>query len=127
MKGILCLMKRKILNGNAFTLGEEHRGWILGHFMSEGQEQHPELTTDKFEVRFSKHTKGDRREGDLAPDGFTVTILLHGRFIQRFPDENREVIQEKEGDFVYYGPRVKHNWEALEDSVMITFRSPSKK
>ena len=84
----------------------------------------PELKSDCVEVKWSHHPKGDKKiEPKADKECFSVTILVRGRFKQIFPTEKKEIIQEKEGDVVYFAPGVMHSWEALEDSLMITIRT----
>ena len=113
-------MAQKIFSGNAKGIGEDHGQWIIGDFMKE----QPELISNCVEVKWSKHKKGERKpEAQVDKKRFTVTILVYGRFKQIFPNDDTEIIQENEGDLVYFAPEIKHKWEALEDSLMVTIRS----
>ncbi len=50
-------------------------------------------------------------------------MLISGRFRMRFP--RREVLLERQGDYVVRGRGVDHSWHADEESVVLTVRWPS--
>ena len=55
----------------------------------------------------------------------TISILIKGKFLLIFPEENKEIVLEKQGDFVFWDSKVYHGSEALEDSTVLTIRWPS--
>jgi len=70
------------------------------------------------------HPAGDERADWTTGETRTsFMVLISGRFIQRLPDRQVELI--KPGDYVSWGPGVVHAWRAIEDSVLLTVRWPS--
>lgn len=113
---------QQIHSGNAFDDGANNRHWFVGHFDGLPQEI---LYDDDVELKFSRHVAGERRDSRPArEDGKTVALLISGREVLTFPDQQIEL--SKLGDYVIWGPGVPHSWEALEDSVMLAVRWPSK-
>lgn len=112
----------KIVTGNFEELAPEHRGWVWGHFMDPNTVMHSNV----FEIKWAKHKKGETKEmigtNQVAK---TLQILIYGKFKLIFTEENREVISEKIGDFVYFEPNNSRTWEALEDSLLISIHWPS--
>ncbi len=53
----------------------------------------------------------------------TIHILISGHFRVQLPDE--DVTLTEQGDYVMWGSGVDHNYEALEDSVVLVVRWPS--
>jgi hypothetical protein len=108
--------------GNAVDVGRDTRGWFLGHFMRGAGSA---LRTDDVELKWYVHPKGEMRDS-WAP-GIpvkTLNLLVRGSFVLVFPD--REVALEKEGDFVLFGPGVAHSYRAVEESLVLTVRWPSR-
>jgi hypothetical protein len=118
----------KIVSGNLDTEVSSHpetKGWFVGSFM----DKYPDFKSDEVELKWAKHAKGDIKPGLLA-DSTTKTfvILIGGTFVVRFPDINTESLLSKQGDFVFYDASYKrHEAEALEDSLLLVVRWPSKK
>jgi hypothetical protein len=112
---------RRPVTGNAADAAKNTRGWFLGHFMP--GDDNP-LRNNDVEVKWFLHPKGDTRpEWSPASDVRTLNILIRGRFVLVFPDH--EVLLEKEGDFVLFGPDVAHSYRSEDESVMLTVRWPS--
>jgi cupin superfamily acireductone dioxygenase involved in methionine salvage len=112
-----------ISTGNAAQDGI--RGWFIGQFIPpSGGLAHQ----DELEIKWQQHRKGERRERFAhSPKATTISILVNGSLLTRFrlPDETREVILNRPGDYIAYGPGLDHSWEALEESLVITVRFPS--
>lgn len=100
-------------------------GWVIGHFLSDNDF----FKSDDFEVKWAVHTKGEIKDGVIAASvAKTIVILINGRFKLSFPNENKEVILSKQGDFVSYDAHeVLHSGEAMEDSTVLVIRWPSKR
>ena len=109
------------VTGNAAAAGKNTRGWFLGHFMP--GDDNP-LRSDDVEVKWFLHAKGETRP-DWSPASSvrTLNILIRGRFVLVFPDH--DVLLEKEGDFVLFGPGVAHSYRSEDESLMLTVRWPS--
>lgn len=112
---------RKIFQGNVEELGKETKGWFFGHFMKEGTP----FKTDDFEVKWGKQQKGDMDKVAASnKTAKTLAVLVRGEFLFRFP--GKEILLEKEGDFVFYDAGVAHAWEVPEDCLLLSIRWPSK-
>ena len=114
-------MKPRITSGNSVAASKDTRGWFLGHFMP--GDDNP-LRTSHLELKWFTHAKGETRV-EWAPGNpvKTLNILMRGRFVLVFPD--REVVLEKEGDFVLFGPDVAHSFRSEEESLVLTVRWPA--
>lgn len=109
-----------IETGNAADLGAARGGWMLGHFMPTDSP----LRSDDVEVKWANHRAGDRR-GQWAPlsSASTLSILVRGRFVVEFRE--REVVLEREGDFVFWDGAEPHSWRCEADCTIVTVRWPS--
>jgi len=108
-------------HGNAAEDGRETRGWLLGHFIDPSQGVR---STKDVEVKWGAHPAGDKRPEWTADDQRTTMLLLvEGNF--RLDLTEGSVTLAKQGDYVVWGPGINHTWEAIADSVVITFRWPS--
>ncbi|MBI4145951.1 signal peptidase I [Candidatus Woesearchaeota archaeon] len=97
-----------------------HRGWFIGHFLNDP------FKTDAVEVKWGVHKKGELRPQVAAnKTAKTVSVLVKGKFVFRFPVEKKEVVLEQPGEYVFWNNGVYHTFEALEDSVVVTVRWPS--
>ena len=106
--------------GNAATDGADRRGWLVGHFLPEGDLR----KSDDVEVKWGVHRGGEERAGRMdAEHRTTVVLLVRGRF--RVDLDPGPVVLEQPGDYVMWGPGVGHSWRAEEDSVVLTVRWPS--
>ncbi|MBN1262855.1 MAG: hypothetical protein JW991_00700 [Candidatus Pacebacteria bacterium] len=117
---------KKIITGNLSLEAPNHRGWVVGHFM----EKETGLQTGNVEVKWAEHKKGEiaeRLEAGKRERTKTLTFLVRGKYVFFFPDLDREVILDKEGDFVFYGANLGYVRRAEEDSLVVVLRWPSIK
>lgn len=106
--------------GNATVDAAADRGWLLGHFKPLGDLRH----SDDVEIKWGVHPPGDRRRRWATGEKRTaLLVLISGRFRMEFPDG--DVLLEKQGDYVVWGPGVDHSWRAEADSIVLTVRWPS--
>ncbi len=106
--------------GNAVRDGEDHRGWIIGHFLRDEDAR----KSEGVEIKWGVHTSGEERaswQGDESRT--TVVLLVKGRF--RVDLSVDTFVLEQEGDYAMWGPGIGHSWQAEEDSVVVTVRWPS--
>ena len=110
-----------VMWGNAANASQETRGWFMGHFMP--GEANP-LRTEDVELKWFTHAKGETRH-EWAPGNpvRTLNILINGRFVLLFPEQ--EVELKNQGDFVLFGPDVPHSYRSEEESLVLTVRWPS--
>jgi quercetin dioxygenase-like cupin family protein len=107
--------------GNAAEASRDTRGWFLGHFVSGADNP---LRSEAVELKWFVHAEGEQRPEWSPPSPVrTLNVLIRGRFVLHFPDQ--EVALEREGDFVLFGPGVAHSYRSLEDSLVLTVRWPS--
>lgn len=106
--------------GNAAVDSKDHRGWLVGHFLGEGDLRR----TEDVEIKWGVHPRGERRT-EWHGDEYRTTVLLlvKGKFRITLSVDSRTL--EHEGDYAMWGPGIGHSWEAEEDSVVITIRWPS--
>lgn len=100
-----------------------HHGWPLGYFKPDGDLRR----TGAFEVKWGRHRAGESRsEWVRGDDRLTVMVLISGRFGLTFErgSDAQQVVLEKPGAYVVW-EGVDHTWQALEDTVIVTVRSPS--
>jgi hypothetical protein len=109
------------VSGNVVEASQGTRGWFLGHFMPGAANP---LRSEALELKWYTHAKGETRS-EWAPGNpvKTLNILVRGRFVLLFPDQ--EVRLEKEGDFVLFGPDMPHSFRCEEESLVVTVRWPS--
>lgn len=107
--------------GNAAIDTQDHRGWLVGHFMDDDDVRRSE----DVEIKWGVHTGGEER-AEWQSDEYrtTVLLLIKGRFRIELPVEC--IVLRQEGDYAMWGPGVGHSWSAEEDSVVVTIRWPSK-
>lgn len=106
--------------GNAGKDAALDRGWLLGHFKEPGDPRHSE----DVEIKWGVHPRGDRRARWVRGERRTaLLVLISGRFRMEFP--GRDVVLERQGDYVVWGRGVDHSWYAEEESVVLTVRWPS--
>lgn len=107
--------------GNASDEADQHRGWILGHFISPVD---PVRTTGDLEVKWGIHPAGQQRESWTEGESrSTLLLLISGRFRLDFATGSTTLA--KQGDYVTWGRGVDHSWQAEEDSTVVTVRWPS--
>lgn len=107
--------------GNAADAAMNTRGWFVGHFMPGADNP---LRTSDVELKWFTHFKGETRPEWSPPSAVrTLNILIRGRFVLLFPDQ--EVLLQREGDYVMFGPNVAHSFRSEEESLVLTVRWPS--
>jgi hypothetical protein len=110
--------------GNAITDGKQ--GWFIGQFVpiTAGLRHQ-----DDVELKWGIHPKGETRPLGFAQykTATTISILLGGLFRTwlQLDGALQEVTLRSPGDYIVFGPGVMHDWEALEDCVILTVRFPS--
>ena len=112
----------ELLTGNFNAESQAHRGWFIGHFMEPGS---PFYNQD-FEIKWGRHKKGEHR--DTVSHGREVNslaILVYGKELVKIPSLGKEILMEKEGDYLFIGEGIDHTWEMLEDTLVLTVRWPS--
>ncbi|WP_113699070.1 signal peptidase I [Nonomuraea lactucae] len=108
--------------GNATDDADQHRGWLLGHFIdpTAGNIR----STGDLEVKWGLHPAGQQRPEWTADDQRTTFLLLiQGRF--RLDLTLGSTVLERQGDYVVWGPGIDHSWQAEADSIVLTIRWPS--
>ncbi len=110
--------------GNAAT--ENLNGWFIGQFIP--PELGPRHQTD-VELKWGIHPAGETRAQSWVryKKATTVSILIQGIFQihLRADGEIKEVLLQKQGDYVTMPPGVDHIWAAITDSVVMSVRFPS--
>lgn len=114
-------MATELLTGNFNKTASEHRGWVIGNFMDK---QSP-FCTKNFEVKWGKHKKGESKGTVTQTNADSLAILVYGKHAIKFPSLRKEIVLEKEGDYLFFPRGVDHTWETLEDTLMLTIRWPS--
>jgi hypothetical protein len=115
--------KNLVATGNAVRDGNSAKGWFVGHFIdsAEGFRR-----TENVEVKWGIHPANQGKNvPDASESGTTLTLLISGFFLVRFPDIEKSVSLRKAGDYVMFAPGVMHVWRAIADSVVVTVRWPS--
>jgi len=107
--------------GNTADAGRDSRGWFLGHFM---RGERSALHSRDVELKWWTHSRGETRSEWSPPSSVsTLNVLIRGKFVLVFPEE--EVSLEREGDFVLFGPGIAHSFRSVEESLVLTVRWPS--
>lgn len=114
-------MSNEFLTGNFNESAVEHKGWIIGHFM----EVNSPFCNQDFEIKWGKHKKGEVKGAIIQTNADSLAVLVYGKHLIKFPSLGKEVILEKEGDYLFFPKGVDHTWETLEDTLMLTIRWPS--
>jgi hypothetical protein len=100
----------------------ERNQWVAGHFLPEDSP----LCSKDVEVKWAYHKAGEQLDTLRAQrDGKTLSILVYGKCIARFPDQDKVVTLKEEGDYVFFDAGVYHTSEIPEDSLIISVRWPS--
>jgi hypothetical protein len=109
--------------GNANDDADQHRGWLIGHFVDRAHGS--ARVSDDIEIKWGVHPAGEARPEWTADDQrTTVLLLVSGRF--RLDLTVGSTTLERKGDYVLWGPGIDHSWHAEEDSVVVTVRWPSR-
>jgi len=110
----------EITSGNVKDI-TGNRGWFIGNFIEDEK-----FNSDEFEVKWASCRKGwTKGSVEASMNAKTMCILISGKFLFKFPEENKKRIIDKEGDFVFWSPGTWYESEALEDSVLLVIRWPS--
>jgi len=113
--------------GNLDTISSENperKGWFIGHFINDKSP----FNTDDFEVNWVRIKKGERKKGiGNNAKAKTLTILIEGKYQFEFLDKSEGAILKNKGDYFFYQPIKNHVAKALEDSLIMTIRWPSKR
>ena len=97
--------------------------WLVGSFIDDVDSLR---RSHGVEVKWGRHEKGEaRRRASACPSSTSLAILVSGSFAFHFPGCPEDVVLGTEGDYVLYGPGVRHTWEALSDSLILTIRWPA--
>lgn len=114
-----------IITGNLdkyFKDNSDRHGWLIGNFIEEDSLFH----NDDFEVRWANHKKGEKKDPPAMNNtAKTISILIKGKMLLKFPFEKKEIILSKPGDYASWKEKVYHGSEMLEDSIVLTIRWPS--
>ena len=114
-------VKGQFIKGN-LNQKAAFKSWFIGFFVKPKSHW---FHNQNFEVKWGKHKKGDKGKGWVAnKTAFSLAILIKGKVRMQF-EGGKEVVLKNQGDYVGWAPGVYHDWEVLEDSVIITIRWPS--
>lgn len=116
----------RIETGNAGSDGcrVSRHGWFGGHFM----ENRSVLQSCDVEIKWGVHAAGNSKDRFVVNRyARTVSVLVRGRsrLFFRQGKSRREVVLEREGDYVAWDAGLPHRWIADQDSVVLTVRWPS--
>jgi len=80
--------------------------------------------TQAVEVKWGIHPAGENRP-DWSTDEqrTTLVLLVSGRFHVEL--STGQVLLERQGNYLVWGPGIDHTWHALEESIVLTVRWPS--
>ena len=112
---------RTIRQGKIFN--DKHpnlnRDWVIGDFIKD-----PMFQSEHFEFKFQHGDKGHFREPKevLNPGCRTMCILIHGKVRIKFVESDSEYFIESQGDYVIWEPDEPHEFEFLENTLVITLR-----
>lgn len=108
-------------HGNAAIDSQPFREWLVGNFIPE--DLTPRASGD-VEIKWGVHEAGEGQgEWTVNRTATTISLLIRGTDRILFPDG--EVLLEREGDYVVWGPDIPHRWRAVTDCVVVTVRWPS--
>ena len=111
--------------GNAASDQIRGTGWFVGQFVP--AELGLRHQTD-VELKWGLHPSGERRVHPWAQGhGTTISILIYGTLRVEFQTGStpQVVMMQRQGDYVAYGPKVVHTWEAIGETLVLTVRFPS--
>jgi hypothetical protein len=112
--------------GNAAEDNVADTGWFVGQFVADTMGHRHQTAV---ELKWGVHRCGQSRPGGSEANGVatTISILVRGKLETVFTvaGQPHVVRLEREGDYIVFGPEVKHDWEALEDSIVLSVRFPS--
>jgi hypothetical protein len=98
-------------------------GWAVGNFIGNGPRK-----TSNVEVKWAKHPPGPAGRGwSNCKTATTLSVLISGRFKIEFKNAPVDFVElDAPGRYVIFGPGIHHQSTALEDTVFLTIRWPSK-
>src|SRR5437764_10896536 len=118
-------MIKNVSIGNAATESQKAGGWFIGHFIADD----PLRKTADVEVKWGIHPKGQKNHGGFLSNrtAKTMSVLVSGNFRLWFRDGDtvEQIDLDAPGKYALWMPGVPHDWEALQDSVVLTVRWPS--
>jgi hypothetical protein len=107
-------------------------GHVIGYTPLNGEQllrvHQTECPGSLYGVKYYHHEAGDARGADRpAEDKIALTILVNqGRWRQRVWSESSgesiEVLLAQPGDYIVWGPNLKHSWYPVEASTMLTVK-----
>ncbi len=113
--------------GHAASDGVGGSGWFVGQFVPEALGARHQTA---LELKWGVHPKGERRPGGMVAydDATTVSVLVSGAFrmVAVVDGVSQAHTLERPGDYVIFGPHILHEWETLEDAVVLSIRYPSR-
>ena len=113
-------MDLKVRMGKFFhTHANQYKDWVIGSFVED-----PAFNSDHFEFKFQKGKKGQIRKPKKSPEPNTKTlpILIYGAVRISFEQGCRNFYLKEEGDYVLFEPNEPHEFEFIEDTLIITLR-----
>jgi hypothetical protein len=111
--------------GNAAMDQIRETGWFVGQFVPAELGQRHQTAV---ELKWGIHLDGEKRHQPWAQGhATTISILLRGVLRVEFQAglTPQVVTLQREGDYVVYGPKAVHSWEATGETVVLTVRFPS--
>jgi hypothetical protein len=112
-------MTGKFYLGKADADGAVNRGWLLGHFIPDGDIRH----SNDVEIKWGVHPQGEERAQWVASEERTsLHVLISGRFRIEVPGDS--ILLAEQGDYVVLH-KIGHSWRAEEDSILLSVRWPS--
>ena len=98
---------------------DQNRGWVIGDYVDD-----PAFKSDDVQVKYQHQQAGDFREAkDIPdPDTHTLAILVHGKCRAKFVEQDQEIHLNTPGDYIRWSPDTPHEFEYLEDTLIITIR-----
>jgi hypothetical protein len=112
-----------IYSGNAIIDGRG--GWFFGDRQPAGPRHHNSVL-----VKYGLHHTGEEcKNPHKCSKNINISILIDGGpFVHYFrtldTKDLPDVVLERIGDYVIYGPDVTHTWRALKESSVVTFQFP---
>jgi len=108
----------KIQTGHLFdTHANNYKDWVIGPFVKE-----KDFSSENFEVKFQRGKKGLIREPKkvLNENVKTLAVAIYGNIRINFGEE--DIHMKKEGDYIYWSPDRPHEFEFIEDGLVISIR-----
>jgi hypothetical protein len=115
-------MSDRVHSGNAEADGQDYRGWFIGHFLD--LKASVRATRD-VEVKWGVHLAGQEKpEWTLNAEATNLLLLISGKF--RLELRGSSFLLSRQGDYVVWAPGIPHRRSAIEDSLILAVRWPSK-